>query len=217
MGVPVAVGALVSVAFALAASLRPHVFDPRLDGEAALAEPAPGAYARALAETQRLNLVPAVVRRATFQPNLFDRLVALGAPLPYPRMRGPSPFVYVALVVLVGVASIAAGTWGPLAALREAPGSWMAATVSGADVWFAEPLGDLASARHAEHRYDDAALLYGAAAAVDKLDPAWPAHQCMSLAAAGRTEEAERALEEACQRGADADLVAAARARLTPR
>jgi hypothetical protein len=217
LGFPMVAAAVVAIALANAPHLRPHPFDERLDREAAAAEPAPGAYARALAETHRLDLVPVVLRLATLQPDVHDRLVALGAPLPYPRPRMPSPALFLSLVVFVCVASVAAGAWGATAAPYAAPGSWTAATLSGADVWFAQPLGDRAYASHVGRRYDEAALLYGAAAALDPREPVWPAHQCMALAAAGRKEEARRALEEASRRGADSELVAAARKQIDRR
>jgi hypothetical protein len=211
-GAPMVAAAIVAVALAYALRRRPVPLDARFDALAAAQEPAPGAYARALAETHRLDLVPAVLRVATGQPNLHDRLAALGAPLPYPRPRAPSLPLFLALVVLAATASVAANTCAPIAATHAGP--WTAAALAATDAWFAAPLGDLAYARHMERRYDEAAVLYGAAAALDPEDSVWPAHQCMSLAAAGRVAEAERALAEAERRGADQELLASARERL---
>ncbi len=213
-GVPMIAAAIVATALANALCRRPFPLDARFDREAAGAETGPGAYARALVETHRLHLVPAVLRAATGQPNLHDRLIALGWPLPYPRPRAPSIVLYIASVALVGILSVAAGTWGSFAALLAGNGSWTAAVLSARDDRFASPIGDLAYARHAERRYDDAALLYGAAAALEPRDPVWPAHQSMSLAAAGRIEDANRALAAAERLGAEADLVAATRERI---
>jgi len=113
--------------------------------------------------------------------------------------------------------AIAAAVWGPLAATCAEPRSWTAAVLCGQDAWFAAPLGDLARARHAGRRYDEAARIYAAAAALEPRAPKWPAYQSMSLAAAGRIDEAERALAEAERRGAGADLVAEARGRIDRR
>jgi tetratricopeptide (TPR) repeat protein len=213
---PMAAAVVIAIALAHAFQLRPQPFDGRHDPEAFGAEPAPGAYARALAETQRLNLVPAVLRRATFQPDLHDRLAATGAPLPYARPRPPSQIHFAALMALVAVAAVATAVWGPLAATYVAPRSWNAAVLCGQDAWFAAPLGDLARARHGERRYEEAAKLYEAAAVLDPKGK-WLAYQSMSLAAAGRIEDAERALAEAVERGADKGLVAEARGRIDRR
>lgn len=216
-GLPVPAAVVVAVALAHVLHQRPQPFDRRLDPEALGAEPAPGAYARGLAETQRLDLAPVVLKWATFQPDLHDRLVAAGAPLPYPRPPLPSLPLFTALMALVASASVAAGTWGILAARSAEPGSWTAAVLDARDAAFAPPLGDLARERHRRRRYDEAARLYAAAATLDAGSATWPAFESMSLAAAGRVEDAERALGEAERRGAAADLLAAARARIDHR
>jgi Zn-dependent protease with chaperone function len=63
--------------------------EQRADGVASAFQGEAGTYARALESLYRLNLVPAVTRRAVHPP-LYDRLLATGAAPDYPRPRPPS-------------------------------------------------------------------------------------------------------------------------------
>ncbi|HEX5135509.1 MAG TPA: M48 family metalloprotease [Planctomycetota bacterium] len=190
---------------------RLRAFETRADEGAKACEPAPGVYAEALADLYRLNLVPVVFRGAT-HPHLYDRLVALGAPPPYPRPKPPSRAATLGLFALVILVAVLCGAWGNIAspAFRDRP--WAAVALDGGG---ARTAGDLALAAHAAGRYGEAATLYAAAAALEPGRPDWPAHRSMSLAAAGRVDDALEAFLDATNRakewpGACADLLAEA-------
>jgi Zn-dependent protease with chaperone function len=81
-----------------------HRMEIRADAQAGPAEETPGAYARALVKMYEMNLVPVVLgmKRQT-HPELYDRLVALGAgpeyPWPSAPPRGPWRAGFLALVL----------------------------------------------------------------------------------------------------------------------
>lgn len=191
---------------------RLAALETRADAGARGAEPEAHVYARALTEIYRLNLVPAVMRSAT-HPHLYDRLVALGAPPAYPRPPPPSRSARFGLMGLVAACILVFALWASFVPfVRNRP--WVVVALDGGDAW---TVGDLALARHEAGQYDEAAMLYGAASAIRPWSARWPAYQSMSLAAAGRIEDAERALAEAERRGAEPDLVADARQRIERR
>jgi len=186
---------------------RLAALETRADAGAKAAEPGKGVYARALTEIYRLNLVP-VVMRGTIHPHLYDRLVALGAPPAYPRPPAPSRTRGLALWGLIVACTVLLCTWGPFAAVLCRTGPLTTFVLDGGG---ARTAAKLALRHHQAGRYEEAATLYGAAAALEPDRPQWPAHQSISFAAAGRIEEAERAFAEAQRRGAAADLLAPAR------
>lgn len=200
-----AVAILLAVVLTKLFQRASRALEARADAGAGDADPA--AHAHALTELYRVNLIPAV-HAATTHPHLYDRLVALGAPLPYPRPPRPSFVASVGLLALVLVGGVAIAFWGSLAAIALADRPWVSAALDGGTV---ADVSAAASAAHAELRYDEAAELYGAAAALEPDEPIWPAYQAMSLASAGRLAEAEQAVAEAVRRGAEEDLVVEAR------
>lgn len=190
---------------------RLRALETRADEGAKACEPAPGVYAEALSDLYRLNLMPVVFRGAT-HPHLYDRLVALGAPPPYPRPEPPSRAKSSWLLVLIATVAVLTGMWGDIAsaAFRDRP--WLKVALAGGN---ARTMGDLALAAHRAGRYGEAATFYGAAADLEPWRPHWPAYRSMSLAAAGRVDEAFDAFLEATDRakewpGACADLLAEA-------
>lgn len=205
----VLLGALLALLIGMLLHKSLAALETRADAGAGDSEPEKGTFARALTELHRLNLIP-VVLRGTVHPHLYDRLVALGAPPAYPRPRPPSRAIGLALVGLVVACALVLAWWGGVAAvLCDDP--WAAVALDGGG---AQSAGDLALARHAAGRYDEAATFYGAAAVLDPWSPHWPAYRAMSLAAAGRIEEAERALADAERLGLEADQVAETRERI---
>jgi Zn-dependent protease with chaperone function len=93
----------------------------RADAAARAAEPAPGAYARALERIYQANLVPLVIssRRHRY-PELYDRLVDAGAPPPYPRPGAPPQWP-----LFWGFLSLVGGTTAACAGV-----AWLAAAVA---------------------------------------------------------------------------------------
>jgi len=65
-----------------------------------------GAYARALACVHQDNLIPAVMARKTTHPDLYDRLVSIGATPEYPRPRKPSTFSWQTIVLAVPLGAL---------------------------------------------------------------------------------------------------------------
>lgn len=209
-----AAGLVFVVAVFLRQALRRRLraMETRADAGAKSAIPEAHVYARALEEIYRLNLVP-VVRRAAMHPDLPERLAALGAVPTYPPPPPPSRALRLAMVALVGAAIMAQGLWWGEAAraAREAGRPWAAIALDGGQAW---SVGELASTRYEARRFDEAATFYAAASALDPEEPDWPAFEAMSLAAAGRIAEAERALAEAERLGLAADHVAETRAEI---
>ncbi len=84
----------------------------RADAATRAAEPAPGAYARALERLYEANLVPLVISsRHHRYPELYDRLVDAGAPPAYPRPGAPPqwPLFWGFLSLLAGTTAACAG------------------------------------------------------------------------------------------------------------
>ena len=91
----------------------------RADEFAKRFEPTPGVYAQALEKLHRANLVPMVlIARNLTHPNLYDRLVALGARPDYPRPE-PPPRRLEGLGILVALGLAIASGYG-MAALGRA-------------------------------------------------------------------------------------------------
>jgi Zn-dependent protease with chaperone function len=65
-----------------------------------------GAYARALACVHQDNLIPAVMARKTTHPDLYDRLVSIGATPEYARPRKPSTFSWQTIVLAMPLGAL---------------------------------------------------------------------------------------------------------------
>jgi len=94
---------------ALKAALRRRLRDAESDADAAGAHQlADGpAYGRAIERIYRLNHIPAVLRRRGVHPDLFDRMVAVGAEPDWPRPPPPPRFGWLPVAAVGG--ALAAG------------------------------------------------------------------------------------------------------------
>jgi Zn-dependent protease with chaperone function len=205
-GLPAAaLAVLLALLLRQALRRRLRAMETRADAGAKGAAPEPLVCARAIEELHRLNLVP--VGRGATHPDLAGRLAALGAVPTYPVPPAPSRALRLAVGALVGAAIMVQGLWWGEAA-RAVEDPWLAVALDGGGAW---TIAGLAWDRDDAGRHDEAAALYAAASALEPDRPEWPAYRSISLAAAGRIPEAERALAEAERLGVDADLAAEAR------
>lgn len=186
--------ALVAVgAFSHRTSRR---MEARADAQAA-AHAEGGVYASALEKMHEAALAPAVLgsRNAT-HPDLWDRMIAAGAPPAWPKPAPPAGgrvgrFALVFLCALVFVAAEAGRQKAVAAVSRRSP--LAAALLTGGEPW---PLSELARARAAGGRREDAVALYRAAFALDGR-PGHLANAAFAESRSGRCLEARALAEEA--------------------
>jgi Zn-dependent protease with chaperone function len=156
------------------------------------------AYARALEDLHRESLVPATLGRRASHPDLYDRLVAAGAPPAWPR---PSPPPRgrgwaIAMTLLVAGGTVAATTarhWLPPDDPDDLARYQLAAALSQS----ASDLGAIGRIRFERQELDAAATLYAAAATIDPSDALYPAVEALALSLGGRCREARGALARA--------------------
>ena len=85
--------------------------EERADRAGQSAEPDSGAYARALASLYEWNLMPAVTSVRQIHPDLYDRMVAAGAPPSWPRPAPPrAQRVRLVLVLTIAATAVVAGS-----------------------------------------------------------------------------------------------------------
>jgi Zn-dependent protease with chaperone function len=174
----------------------------RADAAVRRLESAPGTYARALERIYAANLIPVVhgMKRQT-HPELYDRLVAAGAPPPYPRPSAPSRErfyrgllieIIVAIVGILGLICLAV----PLPNLVLDPQSAASWTIGAVGGTFDEAC---LLARAAHDRGDGPSELefYRAAWALDASRDYAPAMLAGRLADQGRCAEARAYWAEA--------------------
>jgi Zn-dependent protease with chaperone function len=198
-------GAFLAVLFCLLALVAIGAFsrrtaremEVRADAHAAAHEDAPGVYARALEKLHEAALVPAVLgRKGATHPDLWDRMTAAGSPPAWPKPerpgRGRAERAALALVAaLLLVAGLAAQSVLVGALARRQP--LAAVALTGGDAW---PLSELARARAAGSRADDAVPLYRAAFTLDGR-PGHLANAAFVASRAGRCDAARALAEEA--------------------
>jgi Zn-dependent protease with chaperone function len=167
--------AFLALLFSLLALVAAGVFSRRTSVEMerradahAVAHAEEGVYARALEKMHEAGLVPAVLgKRLATHPDLWDRMTAAGAPpswpKPAPPARGGAGRFALLLVCALAFAGAEAGFARALPAIvRSSPIGAVALT--GGDAW---PLSELARARAAGGKPEDAVALYRAAFALD--------------------------------------------------
>jgi Zn-dependent protease with chaperone function len=176
----------------------------RADRLAKEQQPQEGVYARALGKIYEANLAPMVEPgKGTSHPHLYDRLISAGAPPEFPRPRPPSRFRGLlggAVTWLVFLAAwiglmVARFSFAPRAADERAILRSLA--LGGRS---AIDLSDLALIRWRANQFAEAAVLYQAAAEIDRDSPFFPANQAIVLAIVGRCGEADLAAREAQRR-----------------
>jgi Zn-dependent protease with chaperone function len=179
--------------------------EKRADAVAHLHEDAEGLYARALARIYEANLMPVVMGlKRAIHPDLYDRLVASGAPPAYPRPPPPDKRLVRRLVVLASfllsfcaTAPLWVGlTIAKLADNESIRGAFIALAVTG-DAWH---LGEVARLESAAGDQDKAAAFYAACERLNTISAAYPANRATVLARAGRCREAKVAFLTALYR-----------------
>jgi len=84
------------------------------------AEEAPGAYARALEKIHAVSLIPAVFRKATVYPHLYDRMLEAGVTPDFVRPRPPGVWASIVMAVVgtvmfyaiwFGLSTLARSVW----------------------------------------------------------------------------------------------------------
>ncbi len=157
------------------------------------------AWARALEKMYAASLVPAVLpARSATHPDLWDRMTAAGSPPAWEKPAVPSSGLALRAAVAVLLAALlAAGlvSWrrAVSALSRRSPLAAVAAT--GGQTW---PLSELARARAAGGRGDEAVALYRASFSLD----GWPGHLANAAFvenAAGRCEAVRELAGEAAE------------------
>lgn len=160
------------------------------------------AYARALERLYQSNLQPAVVRKRTLHPSLYDRMLSAGV---QPEFERPAPppslpmYVGVMMGVVLGV---------PLGLLRSLTNPREEARGSEPDVLVALAVGsetamrltDLARIRSDADDLRSAVAFYRAASYLDRRSPYPVAELAIVLSDMDRCSEASVALEEALRR-----------------
>ncbi len=168
--------------------------EARSDAAARAASPA---YAAALETVYRVNLAPAVQGRKTSHPDLIERFAEAGVSPPWPvPPPPPSPWPAVATVGFCAVLLAAGLLVARLVAARAARderGCLVAVALEGR----ANDLANLAIVRYTRGAAAEAAPLFRAAAELRPADARWPAWEAMSLATAGKCQEASMALTAA--------------------
>jgi Zn-dependent protease with chaperone function len=102
-------GLLVSSSFLIFYLRLMRRMELRADGLGRQFEPAPGTYARALEKIHATNLVPLVIAsKRLAHPDLYDRMVAAGAPPDYQRPSAPPSLPFYLGLLSTIVASIVA-------------------------------------------------------------------------------------------------------------
>ncbi|HYD39251.1 MAG TPA: M48 family metalloprotease [Anaeromyxobacter sp.] len=168
--------------------------EARSDAAAHAASPA---YATALDTIYRVNLAPAVQGRKTSHPDLVERFAEAGVSPPWPvPPPPPSPWPAVATVAFCTFVLAAGLLVARLVAARSARderGCLVAVALEGR----ANDLANLAIVRFTRGAPAEAAPLFRAAAELRPADARWPAWEAMSLATAGKCQEASAALTAA--------------------
>jgi hypothetical protein len=142
--------------------------------------------------------------KRAIHPDLYDRLVASGAPPAYPRPPPPDKRAVRALSALASVLlglSAAAPIWVGSMMARWADhgtirGALIALAVTG-DAWH---LGEVARLESAAGDPDKAAVFYAACERLNTVSAAYPANRATVLARAGRCVEAKGAFLTALSR-----------------
>jgi Zn-dependent protease with chaperone function len=147
-------------------------------------------YARALERIYEANLVPAVLRRRTVHPHLYDRMVSAGVQPPYPRPAPPPLRRWALAVVIVSPLVLMFATiLGGKAVRGTEPGVLASIALTGGEPW---QVGALAYVRHEARDYHGAAALYRAEADLG-VDFAF-SNLAIALSNEGRCEDAHDAL-----------------------
>lgn len=179
--------------------------EKRADAVAHLHEDAEGLYARALERIYEANLVPVVMGlKRAIHPDLYDRLVASGAPPAYPRPPPPDKRAirtFLALAtVLLGLCAAAPAWVGSTMANgagdESVRGALIALAVTG-DAWH---LGEVARLESVAGDQDKAAVFYAACERLNRVSAAYPANRATVLARAGRCVESKGAFRTALSR-----------------
>lgn len=170
------------------------------DGVATHHEPHAGAYARALERLHAVNLIPAVVGTASTHPDLYDRLLAVGATPSFPRPMPPENRVagglfWLAMGLIVGTGILVRGV--VLARSADATDEGPVITEIALSGGNAFSLARLASFRAERGDTASALVLLRAAVALAPGDPYYPARAAALLAPLGRCDEAQAYLGEA--------------------
>jgi Zn-dependent protease with chaperone function len=196
-------GWLAVWAFAVAVLLVYRRLQRALERRAdAFGDSASPAYAGALEKIYRLNLSPAVLRRAGTHPDLVDRLASAGAAPTWPRPQPPPALTPTLLLLAALAAGLFAAAWqARTLAWRHAGDSWRGLALQVAIEGRASEVARLGY-WHLERRQFDAALaLFRGAEELDLADATWPAMVATALAYQGRCEEAGEAARRASSRG----------------
>jgi Zn-dependent protease with chaperone function len=203
--------ALALLVLALRVALRPLArrMEERADAVAHHHDDDERVYARALARLYETNLTPAVLARRGVHPHLYDRLVAAGAPPPYPRPAPPSSRRLLG-ALLTGVGVIGAAVivaelgWSTAAAgLRTREDDPQAIRMLIAVRGSAWEVGQLAYLEPDEK--GEPPLLYAGCAAAEPDEVFCPANLAIVLATSGRCDEARAAARVASERADTSD------------
>lgn len=171
--------------------------EERADAHAHAHQDKDGDYARALSRLHEINAIPAVMDRKRTHPDLYDRLVALGAPPSYPRpapppMRSAQKGTLAALMLgaaAMGLAILAASALGSVNDPEDRDGLVLAITLGEAGEWEWGALAD------ATDDADEAIVFYRAAiaAAPDPASATLDRARLVGLyAESGRCDDARR-------------------------
>lgn len=196
---PLGVVAALAVAFVyLAAAVGYQRVVLRMEARSdAAAQAASPAYAAALEAIYRANLSPAVQGRRTSHPDLVERFAEAGVSPPWPAPQPPpSPWPAVATVAFFTFVLAAGLLVTRLVAARSARderGCLVAVALEGR----ANDLANLGLVRFTAGAPLEAAPLFRAAAELRPADARWPAWESMSLATAGKCQEASAAMTAA--------------------